>query len=588
MSEETVPINRATVHCFVRIVKLFLSSEVRGRAFGIFALMIAFLLTICGLNVINSYVGRDFMTAISVRDWTGFVRQAVLYVGVFAASTVMAVFQRFAEERLGLLWRAWMTGRLIASYLSGRTYYWLKETRAVDNPDERIADDVKAFTATTLSFTLIFLNGTLTVLAFAGVLWSISRLLFVVAVGYAAFGSLLSILLGRPLIGLNYRQLDREADFRSALNRINEHAESVALLHYEAQLTVRLRRLLDKLVDNFRQITSVNRSLGFFTTGYNYLIQLIPALIVAPLYISGRVEFGVITQSAMAFAQLLGAFSVIITQFQSLSLFAAVVARVEALEQAVTSTAPPDSLAIETVEDGDRVVYAGLTLRAPDGSGALVKNLSVSIPRGTRLLVTGPNESARVSLFHATAGVWQAGEGRIIRPPLDEVLFVPERPALPPVTLRELLLVPGRVVPEDQILAALRASGLGSLAARAGGLDVQRDWQDFVSLGDQQLLVLTRVVLAAPQFAFLDRLDTTLEPDELRQALDRLTESSITPIHVTQTAGSADQYDAVLEIDGDGAWAWRWMRGEPAADLGDGTHSGGEPILADASTPRDK
>jgi putative ATP-binding cassette transporter len=587
MSEATVLINRETVRCFVRIVKLFLSSEVRGRALGIFALMIAFLLTICGLNVVNSYVGRDFMTAISVRDWPGFVRQAVLYVGVFAASTVLAVFQRFAEERLGLLWRAWMTGRLITSYLSGRTYYWLKEAGAVDNPDQRISEDVKAFTATTLSFTLIILNGTVTVLAFAGVLWSISRLLFAVAVGYAAFGSLLTILLGRPLIGLNYRQLDREADFRSALNRVNEHADSVALLHWEAQLAARLRRLLGHLVDNFRRITSVNRNLGFFTTGYNYLIQLIPALIVAPLYIRGQVEFGVITQSAMAFAQLLGAFSLIVNQFQSLSLFAAVVTRVEALVQAVRSTAPPDSLAIETLDDRDRVAYVGLTLRAPDGAGALVKNLSVSIPRGTRLLVTGPNESARVSLFHATAGVWHAGEGKILRPPLDEVLFVPERPAVPPVTLRELLLVPDQAVPDDQILAALRASGIGSLAERAGGLDVERDWQEFVSLGDLQLLVVTRVVLAAPRFAFLDRLDTTLEPDELRQALRRLTESSITPIHATEAADSADQFDAVLEIDGDGAWSWRWTRGKPAPDLDDGADLHGARVLADPNTRPD-
>ena len=237
MSEQAVPINRQTGERFVRVVKSFLSSEVRWRALGLFAVLIGLLFAISGLNVVNSYVGRDFMTAISGRDRAGFVRMAILYLGVFAASTVVAVFQSFAEQRLGLLWRAWLTGRLITFYLAGRTYYWLKETGAVDNPDQRIAEDVKAFTATTLSFTLIFLNGTFTVVAFAGVLWTISRLLFGVAVGYAALGSLLTILLGRPLVGLNYRQLDREANFRSALNHVHEHAESVALLHWEGRLT---------------------------------------------------------------------------------------------------------------------------------------------------------------------------------------------------------------------------------------------------------------------------------------------------------------------------------------------------------------
>jgi vitamin B12/bleomycin/antimicrobial peptide transport system ATP-binding/permease protein len=567
MSEPAAPINRQTGRCFIRVVKSFLTSEVRWRALALFAVLIGLLFAISGLNVVNSYVGRDFMTAISSRDRAGFVRQAILYLGVFAASTVVAVFQSFAEQRLGLLWRAWLTGRLITRYLADRTYYQLKETAAVDNPDQRIAEDVKAFTATTLSFILMFLNGTFTVVAFAGVLWSISRLLFGVAVGYAALGSLLTILLGRPLVGLNYRQLDREANFRSMLNHIHEHAESVALLHWEGRLTDRLRRRLDELVDNYLRITSVNRNLGFFTTGYNYLIQIIPALIVAPMYIRGEVEFGVITQSAMAFAQLLGAFSLIINQFQSISSFAAVIARVDALGEAILCTTGPDSLAIETVEDRDRLTYERLTLRAPDGAGTLVKNLSLSIPSGARLLVTGPNESARVSLFQATAGIWHEGEGRITRPPLDEILFLPQRPGLPPVTLRELLLMPGRMVPDDQILAALRAAGLGPVVERAGGLDVDRDWQAFVSLGDQQLLGLTRIVLARPRFVFLDRVETTLGPDQVRQALERLTGNSITPIHLAQAAQSVEEYDAVLEIDGDGAWAWRLTDSKPLLNL---------------------
>ena len=232
------------------------------------------------------------MTAISGRDRAGFVRMAIVYLGVFAASTVVAVFQSFAEQRLGLLWRAWLTGRLITFYLDGRTYYWIKETGAVDNPDQRIAEDVKAFTATTLSFILIFLNGAFTIVAFAGVLWTISRLLFGVAVGYAALGSLLTILLGRPLVGLNYRQLDREANFRSMLNHIHEHAESVGLLHWEGRAKARLRRRLDDLVDNYRRITSVNRNLGFFTTGYNYLIQIIPALSWPRCTCAGRSSSG--------------------------------------------------------------------------------------------------------------------------------------------------------------------------------------------------------------------------------------------------------------------------------------------------------
>ena len=266
-------------------------------------------------------------------------------------------------------------------YLDGRTYLRLKESAEIDNPDQRIAEDTRAFTTTTLSFTLIFLNSILAAISFSGVLWTISPLLFGVALGYAALGTLMTVLLGRPLVGLNYRQSDREADFRATLIHVRENAESVALLHREGRLRVRLLSRIDELVANFRRITSVNRNLGFFTTGYNYLIQIIPTLIVAPRFIRGEVEFGVITQSAMAFTQLLGAFSLIINQFGSISSFAAVVARLSALAGAVERKSV-DRPGIETVEDRDRVAYERLTLRPPGDDGPLLADVSVSIRAG--------------------------------------------------------------------------------------------------------------------------------------------------------------------------------------------------------------
>src|SRR4051812_43018985 len=223
MSEGAAPVSRQTMRRCVRSVKDLLTSEVRWRALALAALLVGFLFAISGLNVINSYVARDFMTAIAGRDMPGFTRQALLYLAVFAASAAVAVLQTFAEQRLGLLWRWRLTRRLTRLYLADRNYYWLKGAGGVDNPDEGIAEDVRTFTATTLSFALILLNGAFTAVAFARVLWTVSPLLFGVAVGYAALGSLLAVLLGRPLVGLNSRQLDREADFRSALIHVREN-----------------------------------------------------------------------------------------------------------------------------------------------------------------------------------------------------------------------------------------------------------------------------------------------------------------------------------------------------------------------------
>ena len=346
MEKQKIPL-KITVVRFVRAVRNFASSEVGWKAKLMFAGLIALLFGINGMNVVNSYVGREFMTAIANRDKAEFIRQALFYIGVFAASTLVAVIARFTEERLGLLWREFLTRRAISCISPmAPTTVWM-QSGELANPDQRIAEDVRAFTVTTLSFVLMLLNSSFTMVAFSGVLWSISPLLFIVAVLYAACGSSLTIALGRPLVKLNYDQLDKEANFRSGLIHVRENAEAIMLARREGRLTVRLLHRLEELVANFRQITAINRNVGFFTTGYNWLIQIIPALIVAPAFMDGKIEFGVITQSAMAFSLLVAAFSLIVTQFQSISNFAAVVARLSSLMEAIEQSQTTTGSAIE-------------------------------------------------------------------------------------------------------------------------------------------------------------------------------------------------------------------------------------------------
>ena len=267
------------------------------------------------------------MTAIENRDSAGFVRYAWFYVAVFACSTLVGVLFRFTEERLGLLWREWLTRRITGVYIERHLFQHLVGEDMVSNPDQRMTEDVRALTTTTLSFVLMMLNATLTVLSFSGVLWNISPKLFLVAVVYALGGSLLTIWLGRPLIRLNYRQSDFEADFRSVLIQVQREGNHIISSGTELDVKQKVNERIDSVVANLQRIIAINRNLSFFTSGYNYMIQLIPVLIVAPLFIRGEVDFGVIGQSAMAFATLLGAFSLIVTQFQAISTYASVVAR---------------------------------------------------------------------------------------------------------------------------------------------------------------------------------------------------------------------------------------------------------------------
>src|SRR6185503_15880387 len=256
---------------FARMFRRFAASESGRKARWLFVALLALLVTINGLNVINSYVGRDFMTALERRATSSFIRQALLYVGVFALSTLAIVFLRFTEETLALTWREWLTQWAVRRYLKPPVYHRLSDrliaNGEVANPDQRISEDVRAFTATTLSFLILVLNGTFTIVAFSGVMWSISPLLFLVTIAYAAVGSLLAVAWGRPLVRLNDAQFDREANFRAELIHVRENAESVAIARREDRLESRLLRRLDDLATNFRRIIAVNRNLGLFTTG---------------------------------------------------------------------------------------------------------------------------------------------------------------------------------------------------------------------------------------------------------------------------------------------------------------------------------
>jgi vitamin B12/bleomycin/antimicrobial peptide transport system ATP-binding/permease protein len=552
-----LPLNRLSWSLWKRTVSSFARSpEVGSRAKGLFAALLALLLAINGLNVLNSYVGRDFMTAIEQRSMSDFFTKAAVYVGVFAVSTAAAVVYRYTEEHLALLWRAWLTRRLVGTYLQQGTYYWLRES-GIENPDQRIADDVRTYTATTISLTLVLLNTTFTILAFSGVMWSISPLLFGVAVAYAALGSLLTVLFGRPLLWLNYKQADREASLRADLVHLRANAESIAVLRREGRIGARLGRRVDDLVSNSSRIIGVNRNLGFFTTGYNYLIQIIPVLIVAPLFIRGEAPFGVITQSAMAFSHLIGAFSLVITQFQQISGYAVVLARLSALRDGAKQATAPRMGGIEIEEDRMQLAWQALSLRSRRDDATLLHSLTFTVPPGTHVLVMGPNEAARVALFRASAGLWRAGEGRIVRPAPGAILFVPERTYLPPGTLREALLRTEKEHEADEahIVAVLGAVGVEDAVARAGGLGVEHDWDDVFSLADQERLSFARVLLAAPSFALLDRPSKLLGVDEAARLIGLLARHSITVVTFESDEALSTCHDQRLVLEAGATWS---------------------------------
>ena len=266
-----------------------------------FALLLLLVLIKSGIAVGLSYVSRDFFSALSARDQALFLEKTAYYAAYLVVATPLTALYTFQRRRLSLNWREWMTTELARQYYSDNAYYRLEtDSPPIDNPDQRITEDVRTFTAVSLDFTVKLANALIDLLSFSGILYSIYPDLFYCILLYASVGTLTTVQLGRSLIGQNAEQLLREADLRYALVRLRENAESVAFYRGEAQEAAGVGERLQGAVNSKRRVLSTQRDLEYFTVAYKYLIQILPVLVVSPLYFSGAVELGVITQVCCA------------------------------------------------------------------------------------------------------------------------------------------------------------------------------------------------------------------------------------------------------------------------------------------------
>jgi putative ATP-binding cassette transporter len=555
-------------HRFLAITTPFFRSPQRGWAVGLLGLLLAFILCLNSLNVVGTYMCRNFMTGVAERQADQAITFALLWAGVFAALTVVAVFKAFTEERLRLWWRQWLTRHLFERYLAGRAYHHMAGRDDVDNPDQRITEDVRTFTEQALAIFLIIVNSTITLISFCGVLWSITPWLLLAAVAYTAFGSVTMVLLGKRLVKLDVRQFRKEADLRYDLIQVRHHAEQVALLGGEPEEGGRLRRRLAAVVENMRGIIGLSRNINFFATGFYNLSLLIPLVVTAPLYIRGDIEFGAIAQAQVAFPFVMEAFSLLVKEFQRISTFGAVIERLGLFNEVLDAeSAGARKSPIEVAEDRTRVAFEGLTLVTPRDGRLLVKDLSLEVRRGRRLLILGPSGSGRTTLLRAAAGLWTAGQGRVVRPPAEAALFLPQRPYLRAGALREQFLYGLRAggLTDGRIIAVLREMGGESVLQREGGLGAERDWANTLSLGEQQMVAFARLLLAAPPFAFLDEATSALNEGAARHLYGLLSRTPITYISVAGDPRLRDFHDVVLELGRDGLWAADSARpGSPA------------------------
>ncbi|KNA06457.1 hypothetical protein SOVF_180880 [Spinacia oleracea] len=422
---------------FWKVAKPYWSSEDKVQARLQLASVFALTLATTGISVAFSYLGRDFYNALANKDQDQFTKQLLYYLGAFAGGIPVFVLRDFAKETLSLRWRSWMTTYYMKRYLQNQSFYKIQSQSTIDNPDQRIVDDLSTFTGTALGFSLTLFNAAIDLISFSNILFGIYPPLFIVLLVYSIGGTAISIFLGKGLVTLNFLQEKKEADFRYGLVRVRENAESIAFYSGEEKELQMLVQRFSSAFQNLTRLLISSRNLEFFTNGYRYLIQILPVAVIAPMYFSGKIEFGVINQSVSAFNHILGDVSLIIYQFQAISAFSAVIDRLGEFddlldnnssenltdsssnvyvvyENVTTPTNPTlDSNGSLTEGSSKKLVdLEHLTLVTPEKSTILM-DLTLSIYEKDNLLINGPSGSGKTSLLRAMAGLWTSGSGKI-------------------------------------------------------------------------------------------------------------------------------------------------------------------------------
>jgi len=507
-------------------------------------------------NFYNELQAKDLSpTPVTIGDHELFTLNKFFYrMGQFTIlaffAIIIAVYRVYLQQILEIRWRRWMTHRLMGRWLDNRSYYRLQlQNYGTDNPEQRIEADVASFVGDTLALSLSLIRNVVNLFSFAIVLWGLSGpisfmlagreftvpgYMLWVAVAYALVGSVITFLLGKPLVPANFDLQRFNADFRFRMTRIRENAESIALYAGERREQDGLKLSFLQIWHNYWRIMILTKRLNWFGSFYDQLAIIFPFLVAAPRYFAGAIEFGAIFQVSNAFGRVQDSLSWFVSVFQNLATWKATTNRLvtfaDALAQVETDE-QHETLAIEP-QDANTVTLSVSDIAVPTGR-TLMQDVKIEIPRGDKVLISGPSGSGKTTLFRVLAGLWPFAKGKLRIPKGARVLFLSQKPYLPLGTLRQAVTFPSEsgAFQDDQIKEALKAVNLPQLVDR---LNEDDNWSMSLSGGEQQRVAIARALLNKPDWLFMDEATSALDEDNEKHVYDlvnqRLSDSAIVSI----------------------------------------------------------
>ncbi len=557
---------------FWHLFRGYWNSEHKWRARGLLAFVIGLNFASVYLLVrINSWY-NEFYNALQQYAQESFWPLVGEFTALAFLYIIIAVYAIYLRQMLQIRWRTWMTDRYLAGWMQHQVYYRLQVLGSdTDNPDQRISEDINQFVSLTLQLLLGFLKQLTTLGAFGVVLWNLSGA-FTVPLGshefviygymfwfsliYSILGTVGAHLVGRRLIGLNFDQQRYEADFRFNMMRVRENSESVAFYRGEDAENVGFKERFARVISNYWQLMRQTKLLNFYVNGYAQLAIIVPLVLAAPRYFGGEMALGGLMQTVSAFGRVQDALSYFVESYDTIAQLAAVIRRLstftEHMEQA---QALEDGVAHEQSAAGGESALAlsDLDVALPDGR-QLMQDCTVTLPAGSRVLVTGASGAGKSTLLRTLAGIWPYGSGQVTIGQGSRALFLPQRPYLPLGSLRRALAYPRTAAGTDEeLVTALRDVGLERLV---GDLDRIDDWSRILSLGEQQRLAFARVLLVKPQWVFLDEATSALDEPREQEMYELLKKRlpGLSIVSVGHRSTLFAQHEEELHLTGDGSW----------------------------------